>query len=69
MLILFIALEHDNVVDISCRLNVSLVELEARIQIASFGDGVYLLDGVLSLVVALAVLDPVQEHGVVELDD
>lgn len=69
LLILFVALKHDNVIDISSCLYISFVKLEARIQIAPFGDRIYLLDGVLSLVVALAILDPVQEHGMMELDD
>ena len=69
LLILLVALEHDYIIDISSELYVSLVKLEARVQVAALGDRVYLLGSVAGLIVALALFDPVQEHGVVELGD
>lgn len=69
LLILLVALQHDDIIDVSAKMDVPLVELEAGIEVASLCNWVDLLNRIISLVVAPAFLDPVHEHSVMELDD
>ena len=67
LFVLPIALEHGNVLHLAVELDVSFVEFEARIQIASFSEGVNFLDLVIGFIAATGLLDPRKEHGMMKV--
>jgi hypothetical protein len=69
LLVLAVALEHGDVLDLAGSLYEAFVELEAGVEVAALGERVDLLDLVEGLIAAAALLDPRQEHGVMEVPD